>query len=115
LRLKGDGTQSFEPVAQFDAGQNRFVPVPIVIGPNTDQVFLVLFGTGVRYRSSLAAATASLGGTSTEVLYAGPQGSLVGLDQMNLRIPRSLAGRQEIDVFLIVDGKQTNTIKVRIQ
>ncbi len=115
LRLKGDGTQTFETIARFDAGLNRFVPIPIDIGPNTDQVFLVLFGTGVRGRSSLSAAIASLGGTSTEVLYAGPQGSLVGLDQMNLRIPRSLAGRGEIDVFLTVDGKQTNNIKVSIK
>src|SRR5262249_27638957 len=54
LRVKSDGRQSYEPVAQFDTTQNKFVSVPIDLGPGTDQVFLILFGTGIRGRSDLS-------------------------------------------------------------
>lgn len=33
LRVKADGTQIFEPVAQWDETQNRFVSLPIDLGP----------------------------------------------------------------------------------
>ncbi|MGH9841304.1 MAG: hypothetical protein ACREEM_21325 [Blastocatellia bacterium] len=115
LRIRSDGSQSFEPVARFDPSQNRFVAVPIDLGPGADQVFLVLFGSGFRYRSALPAVAAQMGGTTAEVLFAGPQGGLVGLDQMNLRIPRSLAGRGEIELALIVDGKPANPVRLGIK
>ena len=49
LRLKVDDSQSFEPIARFDPTQNKFVAVPIDLGPATEQVFLI----------SLARASAS--------------------------------------------------------
>jgi uncharacterized protein (TIGR03437 family) len=45
----------------------------------------------------------------------GAQGSLVGLDQINVLIPRSLIGRGEVDVMLTVDGKAANTVRVAIK
>ena len=65
--------------------------------------------------SALSAVTASLGGTSAQVAYAGAQGSLTGLDQLNIAIPRSLAGRGSIDVALSVDGKAANTVTISIK
>ncbi len=115
LRLKGNGAQSYEPVAQYDSGLQRFVAVPIDIGQNTDQVFLVLFGSGIRNRSSLVGVVAQIGGTAAEVLYAGAQGGFAGLDQLNIRVPRSLAGRGEVDVVVLVDGKAANTVRVNIR
>jgi len=115
LRIKADGTQSFEPVAEFNAAQNRFVSRPIDLGPESDQVFLILFGTGIRNRSALAAVTATIGGLAAEVQFAGPQGGFVGLDQVNLRLARALAGRGEIDVALSVDSKTPNVVKINIQ
>src|SRR5262245_17336033 len=61
LRIKADGAQSFEPVAQFDAGQNRIVPAPIDVGNPAEQVFLLLFGTGFRHRSDLANVAVRIG------------------------------------------------------
>ncbi|MFN0085442.1 MAG: hypothetical protein ACKVX9_08645 [Blastocatellia bacterium] len=115
LRLKGNGAQSYEPVALFDSAQNRFISMPIDIGQNTDQVFLVLFGSGFRNRSSLVGVVAQIGGTAAEVLYAGPQGSFFGLDQLNIRVPRSLAGRGEVDVVILIDGKVANNVRVNIK
>ncbi len=112
LRVKADGSQSFEPVARFDQAQNRFITVPIDLGPPTDQVYLLLFGTGLRFNSGLSSAALKIGGVDSQVLYAGPQGGFVGLDQLNVSLPRSLAGRGEMDVTLIVDGKTANTVRV---
>lgn len=115
LRIKGDGSQSYEPVAEFNAAQNRFVARPIDLGPPTDQVFLILFGTGIRNRSALSTVNARIGGENAEVLFAGSQDGFVGLDQVNLRLPRALAGRGEADVVLNVDGKSANTVKVSVR
>ena len=114
LRVKADGSQSFEPVAQLDSAQNKYVPAPIDLGSATsgDQVYLILFATGLRNRNSLAGVVVNAGGTALTTLYAGAQGDFVGLDQINLGpLPRSLAGRGEVDMPVVVDNKIANTVK----
>jgi len=115
LRIKADNSQSIEPINQYDSTQSKFVAVPIDLGPPTDQVFLILFGTGIRFRTSLAGVSFKLGGVDAQVLFAGPQGDFVGLDQLNILVPRSLAARGDIDGALSVDGKNANTIRVTIK
>jgi len=115
LRIKADGSQSSEPIAQFDSTQNQFVARPIDLGAATDQVFLILFGNGLRYRSSLTAVGAQVGGAAVTVGYAGVQGDFIGLDQVNLLLPKSLAGRGEVDVTLTIDGQAANSVKVTIK
>ncbi len=112
LRVRADGSQSYEPIARFDSAQNKFVAVPIDLGPPADQVFLILYGTGCRLRSSLPAVTVKIGGADAESLYAGLADGFVGLDQLNVRLPRSLAGRGEVDLVLTVDGKPANIVRV---
>jgi uncharacterized protein (TIGR03437 family) len=115
LRVKADGTQTFEPIARFDQAQNRFVAAPIDLGPATDQVFLILYGTGFRNRSSLTAVACKIGGADAEVLFAGAAPGFVGLDQSNVRLPRSLAGRGEVNVVMTVDSKAVNMVRVAIR
>jgi uncharacterized protein (TIGR03437 family) len=115
LRVKTNGEQSYEPVARFDPAQNRFVPIPIDLGPAGERVFLILYGTGIRHRSSLSNVAAAMGGVASQVFYAGPQEIFVGLDQVNAEIPRSLLGRGLVDVRLIVDGRAANTVTVAIR
>ncbi|MGH9840636.1 MAG: hypothetical protein ACREEM_17805, partial [Blastocatellia bacterium] len=71
LRVKPDGSQSFEPVSRFDAAQNKIIAVPIDFGPGEDCLFLLLFGTGFRGRGALSAVTVRIGGERLEALYAG--------------------------------------------
>ncbi|NOT62002.1 MAG: hypothetical protein HOP19_17445 [Acidobacteria bacterium] len=111
LRVKANGTLTYEAIARFDTAQNKFVPSAIDLGEATDQLFLSLYGTGTRGRS----VTASIGGVNAEVLYAGKQGDFVGLDQLNLRIPRSLIGRGEVNVAVTVDGLAANIVTVSIR
>jgi uncharacterized protein (TIGR03437 family) len=112
VRVKADGSQSFEPVAMFDQAQNRFVPVPIDLGPPSDTVVLVLFGTGIRNRSAQSAVNVKLGGVDALVQYASGAPGFVGLDQVNAIAPRALAGRGEIDVALTADGKAANMVRI---
>jgi uncharacterized protein (TIGR03437 family) len=122
LRVKANGTQSYEYIARFDQTQNKFVSIPIDLSVATDdKVFLILYGTGLRNHgnltnlTNLTNVTVTMGGTNAQVLYAGAQGDLVGLDQINVAIPRSLIGRGEIDVALTVNGRVTNTVRVNIK
>lgn len=114
LRVKADGERSYEPVARFDAARNIFVPVPVDLGDDSDQVFLVLYGTGIRNRSSLGALSVTIGGLDAELLYAGAQEGFVGLDQVNVRLPRSLKGRELVDVILSGDGAVSNSVRISV-
>ncbi|HKQ76683.1 MAG TPA: PQQ-dependent sugar dehydrogenase [Blastocatellia bacterium] len=118
LRVKADGSQIFEPIVQLDA-QNQFVPIPIDLGPDlgnaTDRVFLITFGTGFRFRSSLGAVTATVGGEPALTSFAGTQPDFFGLDQASLLLPRSLIGRRDVDVVLTVDGQMTNAVRVVVK
>jgi uncharacterized protein (TIGR03437 family) len=115
LRVKANGEQVYEPVGRFDPATNRFVAVPIDVSNPAEQVFLLLFGTGFRHRSALTNVTARIGGVDAEALFAGAQGGFVGLDQCNLRLAPTLAGRGEVSVVLAVDGKTANTVNVAIR
>lgn len=115
LRVKSDGSQSYEPIAKFDAAQSKFVSLPLDLGPPGDRVYLVLFGTGIRDRSSLSFVIASIGGTNAEVSYAGAQGDFVGLDQVNVLVPRSLSGRGEVEVLLTVEAQLANPVRINLK
>ncbi|MFN0086854.1 MAG: hypothetical protein ACKVX9_15795 [Blastocatellia bacterium] len=113
LRVR-NGVQTYEPVAAYDNVQKRFVSVPIDLGPEGDQVFLLLFGTGIRGRSALDKVAVRVGGIDAPVGYAGAQG-LPGLDQINVALPRSLAGKGEVDVLLTADGQFANTVRINVR
>ncbi len=114
LRIKPNNVQSYEPVGRFDTAQSKFIPVPVNLGPETEQVYLVLYGTGARFHSGLAQITAKLGDTAVEVMSAGTQGTLVGMDQINLRVPRNLTSCGTLDVALTIDGKAANKVQVAV-
>lgn len=113
LRVRGT-QQISEPISRLDTGTNAFVPVAIDLGPDSDQIFLVLFGTG--FKKHTGPVTANVGGVSAGVTYAGEVMGFVGLDQANIGpIPRSLAGRGNVDVILNVDGKDSNRVTVNFK
>lgn len=115
LRVKPDGTRTFEPLLRYDAAQQRFVAVPIDLGAADEQVYFIGFGAGFRFRSALSAVTARVGGAAAQINYAGAQGELIGLDQLNVLLPRSLAGRGEVEVLLTVDGKAANPVRINVR
>ncbi|MCI0388092.1 MAG: peptidoglycan DD-metalloendopeptidase family protein [Acidobacteria bacterium] len=115
LRVRGDGSRSMEPLVVFDPAQNRFVANPVDLGPPSDQLFLILFGAGIRSRTAITAVTARMAGVDLPVSYAGPQGEFVGLDQLNIGLPRGLGGKGEADLTLVVDGVAANLVRVCVK
>jgi uncharacterized protein (TIGR03437 family) len=115
LRVRADGSQSVEQIVRYDAAQQRIVPVPIDLGPEGDQVFLILFGTGFRARSEPEAVAAIIGDKLADVLFSGAAPGFAGLDQANVRLPRSLAGKGEVSLALMADNRSSNRVTVNIR
>jgi uncharacterized protein (TIGR03437 family) len=88
-------------------------PSPVSLGAPGDQVFLVLYGTGIRNAGSL---TATVNGVTVPVTYFGAQGSYAGLDQVNLGpLPPGLAGSGVVNLVISADGQAANPVTVMIQ
>jgi endoglucanase len=108
IRVKPDGSQTWEPVAQLDPTQPGFIPAPIDFGDPADRLFLALYGTGIRG----SAAAIRVAGQDLPVLYAGPQYQYPGLDQANVELPRTLAGAGPAEVTLTLDTVPANTVAI---
>jgi uncharacterized protein (TIGR03437 family) len=108
-----DGSQTVANAATFNSGSNAFAPNPINLGDAGDQVYLVLYGTGIRHAGTV---TATVNGVSVPVVYFGAQGSYPGMDQINLGpLPASLAGAGPVNLVITVDGQPANTVTVNFQ
>jgi uncharacterized protein (TIGR03437 family) len=103
-----------EPVPVFQCGASGCVAIPIDLGIDTP-VFLSLYGTGIRNRSSLPNVTVTINGISVPVLYAGPQPEFPGLDQVNVALTLNLRGSGETNVVLVVDGQTANPVTVNLR
>jgi uncharacterized protein (TIGR03437 family) len=111
LKAAASGTQTWQYTATCGTA-GSCVTAPIDLGSATDQVFLELYGTGIRgYKTAI---TATIGGVSATPAFA-VQPQYPGMDQVNLPIDRSLAGRGEVDVVLTVDGVAANTVKINVK
>jgi uncharacterized protein (TIGR03437 family) len=102
-----------EPILNYDANAKRFVAKSVDMSSTTDKIYLILFGTGIRNRTSLSGVTCDIGGVPVTVEYAGLQGFYEGLDQLNLLLPNSLAGKGEVNINLKVDAVAANTVTVK--
>lgn len=117
LRVR-DGQQFYEPVSRAEGGSQ--VAIPIDLGPDlgaaSDQVYLLLFGTGFRRFTQPSAMTVTIGGMNVPVLgYAAVDG-LAGLDQCNVGpLLRSLAGRGTVNIVLMAGIKAANTVTLSIK
>jgi uncharacterized protein (TIGR03437 family) len=102
------------PAYQCGATPGSCTPLPLDLGSPGSTLSLVLYGTGIRGRSSPAKVTCIMGGLSVPVAFVGAQGE-TGLDQVNIVVPRSLAGSGNVNVSLVVDGQTSNTVTINIQ
>ncbi len=114
LRTQAANPQIQGPVEVFQCGASGCVSTPIDLGLDTP-VYLTLYGTGIRNRSSLTNVKVTINGTSVPILYAGPQPTYPGLDQVNAALTLNLRGSGESNVVLTVDGQTSNTVTVNIK
>jgi uncharacterized protein (TIGR03437 family) len=101
LRAKANGQQSYEPLARYDG--TDFVTKPIDFGEEGDQLFLILFLTGLR-QAPPSGVRVSIGGVEYTPLFVGAQSGFDGLDQINLALPRNFGGRGRITLLVKAAG-----------
>jgi uncharacterized protein (TIGR03437 family) len=90
------------------------VDAPIDLSPPGDQVYLSLFGTGIR-GAPAGQVSVHVQGIDAPVVYAGPQPQFSGLDQVNVLLPRALAGTGDASVVLTAAGIQAPTVHIVIK
>jgi uncharacterized protein (TIGR03437 family) len=113
VRVSASSSQTVESVYSI-ASNGAIVASPINMGSSTDTVYLILFGTGIA-AAGTANTQVTVNGVNASVAYAGPQGGAVGLDQVNLVLPASLAGKGWVNVQLTAGGVAANPVQVAIQ
>ncbi len=102
-------------VSTYQRVFNGTAAVPIVWNNQTEEIYLNMYGTGVRGRTSLANVTVMIGGAAQMVVSASAQGVFAGLDQVNVLLNRNLATRGNVNVVLMVDGQTANTVTLNFQ
>lgn len=117
VRVKADGSQQRESLAQLDPTTNRMIPKPIDLGPLDERVFIEIYLTGSRlennpndYSYIHRSVFVLLGGKVITPVYAGKQGFFAGIDQVNIELPRSLIGKGKI--YLSIHGNVDDSINL---
>ena len=114
IRVNAGNPTLQSPVTLFDCSSSPCKALPIDVGIDTP-VYLTLYGTGIRNRSSLDNVLVTINGISVRVLYAGPQPTFAGLDQINVPLKLDLRGSGVANVVLKVDQHQANTVTVDVR
>jgi uncharacterized protein (TIGR03437 family) len=109
--VHADTTQTVASSVVWNAAANTYMPNPISFASPTDRVTLVLYATGIRHAAAL---TATVNGVNVQAAFA-PQGEYAGLDQINLQLPRTLAGAGAVNILITADGQPANPVSVAIQ
>lgn len=117
VRVKSDGSQRFEAISQYSQQAQKHITKPIDMGPEGDLVVLVLFLSGIRNATDTngdgdvnESLRVLLGGTELTPLNARRQPEFVGLDQVNVLVPRSLIGRGIVNVSVSGTGFSTSNV-----
>jgi uncharacterized protein (TIGR03437 family) len=96
----------FLPVYQVNSA-GSIVPLPIDLSQG--QVYLLLYGTGIRNAQKV---TVTVGGVSVPSAFAA-QGTYEGEDQVNVGpLPLTLAGKGNVNIVLTADGVAANIVNV---
>ncbi len=114
-QIQRDGSSTMDATVLFDPLKGQMVAVPIDLSAANKDVYLVLYATGVRMNTELGLVSAKIGGQTAQVSYANAQGGFVGLDQINVKLPRSLIGSGMVDVALSINGKAANVVKIVVK
>ena len=111
VRVRADGTQTLTNIAAYDSASGTIVPVPIDLSDPTEKVFLILYGTGLRYAPDVTSIGVTINGISMPILFSGAQPLFAGLDQINVGpLPASLRGAGAVDIQVTVNAEQSNTV-----
>ena len=114
VRITAGDPGSTIPLSLFSCDISSCEALPIDVSGSAP-VYLTLYGTGIRNRSSPDNVLVTIDGISLPVLYAGAQPNFPGLDQINVQLPAQLSGSGVTNVVVKVDQHQANTVTLDIQ
>src|SRR5215813_789618 len=77
--------------------------------------FVMLFGTAMRFGSTDLTNAIKIGNTDVTPMFIGPAPGFAGLIQINFQVPQSLAGAGDVNLTVMMDGKPSNPVKLRIK
>lgn len=107
VRVKANGAQTRESLAQRDEATNQYITKPIDLGPEGERVFLEIYLTGIRGATDVNGdgnlnenVWVLVAGKILTPAYAGRQSYFAGLDQVNVELPRSLLGSGIINLSI---------------
>ena len=115
IHVDPNGAQRQSGTARLDSATGAFSAVPIDLSRDDQQVYLVLFGTGLRFRSQGSVVTVRIGSTSLPTIFTGSHSEFAGLDQINLLLPRSLRGLGEVNLSVVIDGRESPPVRISIR
>ena len=110
VRVAADGSQSSLAIFTDGAPGSRSA-IPIDLGPEGEQVVLLLFGTGIRGGADIRVRA---NGEDAQVLGFAASQEFVGLDQINVLLSRALIGQGEVTIEVIVDGVPANSVTMSV-
>jgi uncharacterized protein (TIGR03437 family) len=122
LRVSAGNKQTYEELKQYDSVLGKYVPKPIDMGPSSDLVFLVLYVSGVRQAADddedgnqNEKIRVLIGGVEITPQYVAPLTQFVGLEQINVLIPRSLIGQRSLNVAVAaLDYGTSNVVRIEL-
>ena len=112
VQVASGGTQTVVPVYTTNS-TGAVVPSPISMTSGTSS-YLVLFGSGIA-NGGTPLTSVTINGVNATVYYAGPQGTASGLDQVDVLIPASVAGKGNVNVQLVTEGIAANPVQITVQ
>jgi uncharacterized protein (TIGR03437 family) len=105
------GTEVITPLLSSDAGG-----APIIgrlrFSGTTGPISVVLYGTGLN--ATEPTITARVADVAATVVSSGAQGFVQGLDVYKVEIPRTLAGRGEVTLSMLVNGIPATAVRLSI-
>ncbi|MCW5966930.1 MAG: hypothetical protein KIT57_00320 [Blastocatellales bacterium] len=115
IRVLGSGQQRIEQAAELDPASQRFAPKPIDLERGDELVFLILYLTGAQGINDANQTRILIGGAEYIPDFVGSAPGFVGLEQINLRLPRSLpTGLLQVSFVHLADGRAANACEIEI-
>jgi uncharacterized protein (TIGR03437 family) len=106
-------TRIQNPVTVFQCADQPGSCQAVPIDPGLDApVTLTFYGTGIRGAQKVIA---TIGGEDFQVLYAGPDATRPGVDQVIVPLTLALRGRGLVDVIVTADGGVSNPVQISVQ
>jgi uncharacterized protein (TIGR03437 family) len=111
IQRMADGTTRTSATYRCAGSDCRTLPIPLARGIVTT---LRILGTGFRHARSTEDFEVTVGEVSVPVLSFGAVTGLPGRDRITVRLPDSLIGRGETDLYLRACGVLSNVVRIHL-